>query len=289
MSAEIRESIIDGKRSMTWSSNAWALTVVCVLSGVVVIAFGVGFLILPGTQQDRDHVSMRDNIEHALGHDVHGRLRAAAPTPGSIPTYIVWDEPTIREALGGNPARGEFVAINCTACHGEKGVTSQKWIPNLAGVSRIVLYKQLADFRSETRLSGPMSAIAQALTPRQAADVAAYFSSLSGGVETETIHAPESGRSFRAKDPTLRLIYAGDPKRGLAGCATCHGPGAYRLGAPSLSGQNAEYMEQQLHNFAQGVRRNDMDMPMRTVAAMLTADEIHKLAQDFSSGQTRVK
>jgi cytochrome c553 len=241
MSEEIRVPIVDGERPKTGSGNAWVLAVVCVFSGIVVIAFGVGFLILPGTQQSRGHVSMHDNIEHALGHDVHGRLSTLAPTPGSIPTYIVWDEPTIHEALSGDPRRGEFIAINCTACHGEKGATSQKWIPNLAGVNRIVLYKEMADFRSETRLSGPMSAIAQALTPQQAADVAAYFSSLSGGVETEAIHAPESGRSFRAKDPTLRLIYAGDPKRGLAGCATCHGPGAYRLGVPSISGQNAEY------------------------------------------------
>ena len=134
-----------------------------------------------------------------------------------------------------------------------------------------------------------MSAIAQALTPQQAADVASYFASLTGGVETQAIHAPASGRTLRGTDPTLRLIYAGDPKRGLAGCATCHGPGAYRMGVPSLSGQNADYIEQQLHDFAQGSRRNDMNMPMRTVAGMLTAAEMHGIAQDFSAGQSFVK
>jgi cytochrome c553 len=85
------------------------------------------------------------------------------------------------------------------------------------------------------------------------------------------------------------LIYAGDPKRGLAGCATCHGPGAYRMGVPSLTGQNAVYIEQQLRNFSQWARRNDMNMPMRTVAGMLTADEINNLARDFSAGPSQVK
>jgi cytochrome c553 len=262
------------------------LAVVGVLSGIVVVAFGVGFLILPAGGQ---HGSISENIANALGY-CDTKVKVARPaTPETIPTYIVWDESTIHEALNGDPQRGEFIATNCTACHGEHGVSSQKWIPTLAGVNRIVLYKQLADFRSETRLSGPMSAIAQSLTPQQSADVAAHFSSLQGGIVSDAIHAPESGRSLRGKDPYLRLIYAGDPKRGLPGCATCHGPGAYRMGVPSLSGQNADYIEQQLHNFALGARRNDMNMPMRTAAAMLTPDEMHNLAGDFSQGQTRVK
>jgi cytochrome c553 len=75
------------------------------------------------------------------------------------------------------------------------------------------------------------------------------------------------------------LIFAGDPKRGIAGCATCHGPGGYRVGAPVLNGQNAAYIEQQLSNFEQRSRRNDMNMPMRTIAAMLSSEEIHQLAQ----------
>jgi len=263
--------------------SAWKLLVICVLSGVLVVGFGVGFILLPAFQPGQHASSVHEAIQHALGHHTHDQFPEVMPLPESIPTYVVWDEATIHQALGGDAVRGEFIAINCTACHGEKGMTEQKWIPNLAGINRIVLYKQLADFRSETRLSGPMSAIAQAISPQQAADVAAYFSMLPGILRSEGMRVPESGRSYRTRDDVKRLIFAGDAKRDLAGCATCHGPGAYRLGAPSLSGQNRDYIEQQLHNFAQGVRRNDMNMPMRTVAGVLTADEMHRLAVAFSS------
>jgi hypothetical protein len=49
-----------------------------------------------------------------------------------------------------------------------------------------------------------------------------------------------------------RLIYAGDPKGGIAACASCHGPGGYRIGAPALTKQNELYIDHQLHAFAQG-------------------------------------
>ena len=163
-------------------------------------------------------------------------------------------------------------------------MTQQTWIPNLAGVDRLVLYKQLADFRSGKRLSGPMSAIAQSLTPQQSADVAAYFSSLSGLPETGGERMPEPGRSYRGADATKRLIFAGDPTRGIAGCATCHGPAGYRIGAPALFRQNEAYIEQQLQNFAQGVRTNDMNLPMRTIARLLKSDEMHAVAVAYSNG-----
>jgi cytochrome c553 len=129
-----------------------------------------------------------------------------------------------------------------------------------------------------------MSAIAQSLTAQQSADVAAYFASLPGLPPTSGLRTLESGRSYHAADATKRLIFAGDPKRGIAGCATCHGPGGYRLGAPTLASQNAAYIEQQLQNFAQGVRRNDMNMPMRTIAPLIKSDEIHALAMAYGSG-----
>jgi cytochrome c553 len=257
--------------------------VIAILSGLLVVGFGFGFLVLPRFQQGHEKSAM-GGIDNALGFHHHQHVANRTVAAPQVPTYIVWNESTIHEALGGDIARGEFVAFNCSACHGEKGTSSQPWIPNLAGMDRLVLYKQLADFRSGTRNSGPMSAIAQSLTAQQSADVAAYFASLRGGAPpTSGLRTPESGRSYHAADATKRLIFAGDPKRGIAGCATCHGPGGYRLGAPALARQNAAYIEQQLQNFAQGIRRNDMNMPMRTIAPLMKPDEIHALALAYGN------
>lgn len=267
-------------------NDNWTLVVVAILTAIVVMAFGFGFVILPRFQRGHGTHSTRAAIDNALGFHAHEKLMSTQP-PLRVPTRIAWNEATIREALSGDVRRGEFVAINCTACHGEKGMTEQTWIPNLAGMDRLVLYKQLEDFRSGTRLSGPMSAIAESLTRQQSADVAAYFSSLPGLPDSGGERTPESGRTYHTKDATQRLIFAGDPGRGIAGCATCHGPAGYRIGAPALSRQNGAYIEQQLQNFAEGVRANDMHMPMRTIAGLLKPDERRALAVAYSNGIPR--
>jgi cytochrome c553 len=268
------------------SWNSWTFRVIAIISGILAVGFGFGFLILPRFQQGHE-ISEISGFDSALGFHHHRPMATGMTPPLQVPTYIVWNESTIHEGLSGDVARGEFVAFNCIACHGEKGMSTQPWIPNLAGMDRLFLYKQLADFRSGTRLWGPMSALAQSLTPQQSADVAAYFSSLPGLPPTSGIRMPESGRSYHTADPTRRLIFAGDPKRGIAGCATCHGPGGYRLGAPTLAKQNAAYIEEQLQNFAQGARRNDMNMPMRTIAPLIQPEEVHSLALAYSSGMVQ--
>ena len=47
-----------------------------------------------------------------------------------------------------------------------------------------------------------------------------------------------------------------DPQRGVPPCSACHGPGGYKLGAPTLQRQQASYIERQLAAFAQGIRQN---------------------------------
>jgi cytochrome c553 len=84
-----------------------------------------------------------------------------------------------------------------------------------------------------------------------------------------------------------RLIYAGDPKRGIATCASCHGPGGYRIGAFALTKQKEHYIDQQLLAFAQGTRANDMNMPMRTIAAMLSESEMRALAEAYANENTK--
>jgi len=252
-----------------------------------VVAFGLGFLLLPRYQERPAPSSEKDSVYRALGFHKHGYASTTIQPPLRVPTHIAWTETTIRQATNGDPKRGEVIAQDCTACHGEKGLSAQSWIPSLAGLDRLVFYKQLEDFRSGTRLSSPMSAIAQSLTAGQYADLAAYFASLPGLPEDRGERSPRPHSSYRNRDPMQRLIYAGDPKRGIAACASCHGPGGYRIGAPALTKQNELYIDQQLHAFAQGTRANDMNMPMRAIAAMLSESEMRALAQAYANEKTQ--
>ena len=267
--------------------NPWRFIAVAVVSATVVVAFGLGFLLLPRYQGTHVPSSEKDSVYRALGFHTHGNAFNTIQPPLKVSTYIAWTETTIRQAANGDPNRGEAIAQDCTACHGEKGLSTQPWIPSLAGLDRLVLYKQLDDFRSGTRLSAPLSAIAQSLTAQQYVDLAAYFGSLPGFPENRGERPPRPHSSYRNRDPVQRLIYAGDPKRGIAACASCHGPGGYRIGAPALTKQNELYLDQQLHAFAQGTRGNDMNMPMRTIAAMLTESEMQALAQAYANEKTQ--
>jgi cytochrome c553 len=58
------------------------------------------------------------------------------------------------------------------------------------------------------------------------------------------------------------------------------------LGAPVLKGQRASYIERQLAAFAQGIRRNDINEQMRTIAGQLTPDEMHALADYYGTAAT---
>jgi cytochrome c553 len=94
-----------------------------------------------------------------------------------------------------------------------------------------------------------------------------------------------SGRAYPSRrKPRHSLGFAGDPARGIPPCAACHGPGDHKLGAPQLKTQQPAYIERQLAAFAQGFRQNDVNEMMRTIAAQLTPDEMHVIAEFYGTG-----
>jgi cytochrome c553 len=50
-----------------------------------------------------------------------------------------------------------------------------------------------------------------------------------------------------------------------------------------LQGQHAAYIERQLGAFAQGMRQNDINEQMRTIAKQLTPAEMHAVALYYGS------
>ena len=88
-------------------------------------------------------------------------------------------------------------------------------------------------------------------------------------------------------DPALAGA-AGAPAKVEALCQTCHGEDgtATVVGTPNLSGQQKEYLIQQLRAYRSGSRRHDQ---MSIIAKSLTDDDIESLAQWYSSIKVTVE
>src|SRR5258706_11701504 len=267
------------KLSHPWSGIAWGTVAV-----VFIVSFLLGFLVLGRFQVNGPRLGTWAAICRAIGLSADRGPAGAPQPPLQTPTRIAWTPATLARVASGSEQQGAFVALNCAACHGAQGVSPSTLIPTLAGMNPAVIYKQLDDYRSGKRLWGVMSAIAAVLTDQDSADVAAYFAHRPDGLAAVGSEgAPEGGRSLRQRDPSLRLVYAGDPERGIPPCAACHGPGAEKLGASALRGQQAEYIERQLAAFTQGMRQNDINEQMRVIAHELTPAEMHAVAAYYGA------
>lgn len=213
---------------------------------------------------------------------------AAAPTP--VPGRSAQDFTASRPAWedylrGADPAAGKLLAANgkpaagvqaCVACHGQAGVTPTGGIfPNLAGLSSEYLAKQLADFRSGTRIQPLMNTVARALTEQEIGQVAAYYGTLAG----PPLHVGEFGGEAARK-----LDLQGDGARALPACANCHGLRGMGEGVllPRLAGQSREYFTDQMNAFRSGARQNDDVGVMRAFSQRLTDSEIQALAAYYA-------
>jgi cytochrome c553 len=263
-----------------WPKIGWGMA-----AGVIIVSLVLGFGFLSRYQQNGPTLALWNAICRAVGITADsGPASEPAPTL-RIPTRIAWTSHTLDQIAAGDAEHGAFIAMNCVACHGQDGVSTSILFPTLAGMDAAVIYKQLDDFRFGKRVNGVMEAMAKALSPQGSADVARYFAAQSGGLPPDSgDRIPESGRTLRESDPAKRLVYAGVPQRGIAPCSACHGPGGYKLGAPTLEHQRAPYIERQLASFAQGLRQNDISEQMRVIARQLTSDEMHALAAFYGAG-----
>jgi cytochrome c553 len=152
-------------------------------------------------------------------------------------------------------------------------------------MDRLVVWKQLDDFRSGKRSSDVMQSIASSLSLQDTADIAAYYWIMPIAWDPADDRAfPQPLSDPRLEAVAVRLITAGDGSRGLPPCQACHGSVGWVSGAPSLATQNATYLLEQIEAFARGQRRNDINMRMRSIAAQLTGEERRALAESYGAG-----
>ncbi|NMK45114.1 c-type cytochrome, partial [Achromobacter sp. Bel] len=218
---------------------------------------------------------------------------ATAPVPGRSALDFSASRPDWEGFLrGADPQAGKQLAASgkpgagvqaCIACHGPAGITPTGGIfPNLAGLSQEYLAKQLADFRSGTRVQPLMNTIARALTEQEIGQVAAYYGTLAG----PPLHVGEFGGEAARK-----LDLQGDGARALPACANCHGLRGMGEGPllPRLAGQSKEYFTDQMIAFRNGSRQNDDVGVMRAFSQRLTDSEIEALALYYAGPPPKPK
>lgn len=209
------------------------------------------------------------------------RAQATVATPSNV----AWTEETIAEVNGGDTVRGMVLARRCEKCHGEEGFSDSGEIPNLASMDKLAFWKQLEDYRTGKRSSPIMQPQAAVLTRRDEADLTAYYALLPAIPDPQDSRVkPEPATDPQAAAVAARLVTLGDGTRGIPPCQGCHGPVGNVRGAPSLATQNADYILAQLEAFADGSRANDINLPMRTIAAQLKEEDRKALAQYYGSG-----
>ncbi len=212
-------------------------------------------------------------------------LMASDAAPSRVPSLVSWTPETISAASAGDAFRGMLLAKRCEHCHGAEGFSDRGTTANLAGIDRLTIWKELEDFRIHKRISRAMEPIAASLSTQDLADVVAYCAKLPVFTDLQDNRSfPQSRPDASHTGIALHLVSFGDGERGVPPCQACHGPVAYRPGVPSLMTQNSDYILNQLEAFAKGERANDINMPMRTIAALLTDDERRALAEYYGSG-----
>jgi cytochrome c553 len=167
------------------------------------------------------------------------------------------------QASAADLAAGEKKSTACVACHGAKGISSDKHYPNLAGQQASYLENQLNAFKQGKRTNPIMQGMAASLSTTDMENLAAFYASLpNNSVDTTAKVANKSAEKF-------------------AMCAGCHGEqGQGRGGFPRLANQNAQYLIAQLQAFKNLTRQGG---PMPAISASLSDDDIKVLADYLSS------
>ena len=165
----------------------------------------------------------------------------------------------------------------CAACHGKDGNSPIAINPIIAQQHEGNILKQLKNFKSGDRQNALMLGIASSLTDDDMAKLALYFSKF-------------KAKTIGAKNSTLaklgeKIYRAGIEEKNVPACGSCHLPNGAGIPGqiPRLAGQYSQYTTSQLENFKTGLRKNDVNSVMRTIASRLTKEEITSVAE-FISG-----
>lgn len=261
---------MSGQRLLSWK-NRWTTVSVGIVAATAVAAAVVGLVWIPSAQGNGRDLSLWDTICTAAGAITPYRLPSAAMAGAVQPSEVVVTAQMMRPADALSIGRGATLAMQCTVCHGVRGM-SMAGSPNLAGQVDAAVYKQLRDFKTGHRSNAVMAAMAARLDDQAMRDLAAYYAYL----PRERLPQSEASEA-----PAPQLVTNGAPMRGIGACASCHGAAAANAATPRLNGEPASYIIGQLEAFANGSRHNDAHLQMRNTARHMNAEEVAAVARYY--------
>lgn len=165
----------------------------------------------------------------------------------------------------GDAKHGGVLANTCMGCHGIDGYRNaypSYRVPKLGGQHADYIVIALQGYKNQTRAHGTMHAQVASLSDQDMRDIAAFFAS-----EGQLKAGPA-------------VVTAGKDK--TATCAACHGEQGVSAAPnwPSLAGQHLDYIQQALHQYQNGQRK---DPVMSGLVAALSEQDIHVVAAYFAA------
>ncbi|HYE88098.1 MAG TPA: c-type cytochrome [Vicinamibacterales bacterium] len=161
----------------------------------------------------------------------------------------------------------------CARCHGIDGLGRAGVFPVLAGQRAEYLDRALRAYRDGRRHSGFMQTEAAELGDTARHAVVNYYAGL-----------PRPSSAGSANGPGAALAASGDPTRQVPACRECHGPSARDSNPayPILTGQNADFLFEQLVLFSENRRGGSAFAPvMQAIASRLTRDQMRAAADHY--------
>jgi len=250
----------------------WVAASIAAVAGIAVVAALIGFIWIPSAQRDTRISGLWNAICSAAGVAQPWRPARQPTSPVARPSDVIVTANMMQPADSLSIGRGGTLALQCTMCHGARGM-SRADSPNLAGQHDEAVYKQLRDFKSGHRKSAVMAPLVQNLSDQDMRDLAAYYAYLPR-------ESPPEGEVAAVEVPAI--VRSGAPMRNIAACGSCHGGIDRKLGSPRLDGEPDSYIRTQLRAFASGGRGNDLHGQMRNIARQMTAEEIDAAARYYS-------
>ncbi|MBA2710672.1 MAG: cytochrome c4 [Tatlockia sp.] len=165
------------------------------------------------------------------------------------------------------------ILTSCTACHGQSGFSSNPLWPNLAGQHTSYFVHQMREFKKGSLRNSPvMKALSAALTDKEIKELADFYAK-------QPIPKGSTPEKFLKRG---ELLYrGGDFAKHITACIACHGPqgtGNAQAGFPVISGQHALYTIQQLNDFKNGKRSNDLNSIMRDISSRMSQEDMEAVA-----------